>query len=449
MAFGKRSGPFDVIRCDQRDYLIWKWQPSGIDAHSRRANAIRWGSSLRVRDGEAAIFVVHGKDGNHQDCITGPYDSFLKSENLPILSSIIGLAYGGNSPFQAEVYFVNLAQNTQVRFGVPFFDVFDPRFPDFGVPVAVRGTITFYIRDIRQFILLNQVQDFTIEDFQKQIRDVVCRYVKDIVANTPAAHNIPVVQLESKIAQINDEVEYSLKSRLEEDFGVAVSGVDIGVIEIDKGSSGYAQLMSITKKTTAETVQAQTAVDIQQMRDKQRIEAENYAETLRIQREEAQYAQRKQTQTSHFAAYQTEAQMQVGIAGAEALGKMGASGSGDVSLGGSGFNPAAMMAGMTLGGAVGQNLAGTMNGILNGTHVVSGAVPPPIPTASYHVAVNGQATGPYDLATLSKMVASGQLSAESLVWKKGMAQWEKAGTISELKGWFETLTPTIPPIPEQ
>ncbi len=439
------SGPFDAIRCDQRDYLIWKWQPSG-NSHSRRANAIRWGSSLRVRDGEAAIFVVHGKDGNHQDCITGPYDGFLKSENLPVLSSIIGLAYGGGSPFQAEVYFVNLAQNTQVRFGVPFFDVFDPRFPDFGVPVAVRGTITFYIRDIRQFILLNQVQDFTIEDFQKQIRDVVCRYVKDIVANTPAAHNIPVVQMESKIAQINDEVEYSLKSRLEEDFGVAVSGVDIGVIEIDKGSSGYAQLMSITKKTTAETVQAQTAVNIQQMRDKQRIEAENYAETLRIQREEAQYAQRKQTQTSHFAAYQTEAQMQVGIAGAEALGKMGASGVGDASLGGMAFNPAAVVAGMTIGGVVGQNIAGTLNGIMSGPQVAPGTIPPPIPNVSYHVAVNGQAMGPYDFATLKTMAASGQLTPESLVWKSGMAQWEKVGTVEELRGLFSDLVPQIPPM---
>ncbi len=448
MLFGSRNKDsiLNSVRCDEGEYLIWKWHPeNSAGRNNNRENAIRWGSSLRVRDGEAAVFVYSKRDGNHQDCIIGPYDSILKTENLPVISSVIGLAYGGNSPFPAEIYFVNLARITQVRFGVPFFDVFDPRFSDYGVPVAVRGTISFYIEDIRKFMRLNRLQNFSIEDFQKQIRDTVCRYVKDTVANAPAAHSIPVVQLETKISQINDTVEYDIKTRLEEDFGVAVSGVDIGAIEIDKASDGYAQLMLITKKLAAETVRAETEVNIQQMRDKQRIEAENYAESLRIQREEAQYAQRKQTQMTHFAAYQTEAQTQVGVAGAEALGKMGVGGGNAASIGEAGFNPAAMMAGMAVSGAIGQNLAGTLNGIIKGSQVADGAVPPPIPTISYYVATNGQATGPFDFATLTNMVVSGQISKESLVWKKGMDQWEKAGNIEELKNLFQT----VPPIPEQ
>ena len=448
MLFGSRNkdGILNSIRCDEGEYLIWKWHPeNSTGRNNNRENAIRWGSSLRVRDGEAAVFVYSKRDGNHQDCIIGPYDSILKTENLPVISSVIGLAYGGNSPFPAEIYFVNLAKITQVRFGVPFFDVFDPRFSDYGVPVAVRGTISFYIEDIRKFMRLNRLQNFSIEDFQKQIRDAVCRYVKDAVANAPAAHSIPVVQLETKISQINDAVEYDIKTRMEEDFGVAVSGVDIGAIEIDKTSDGYAQLMLITKKLAAETVRAETEVNIQQMRDKQRIEAENYAETLRIQREEAQYAQRKQTQTTHFAAFQTEAQTQVGVAGAESLGKMSSGGGSAASIGGAGFNPAAMMAGMAVGGTIGQNLAETLNGIMKGTQVADGAVPPPIPTIYYYVATNGQATGPFDIAILRNMAVTGQFSKESLVWKKGMDQWEKAGNIEELVILFQT----IPPIPEQ
>ena len=71
-----------------------------------------------------------------QDYIIGPYDQTIQTANLPILSSIIGLAYGGDTPFQAEIYFINLARIIQVKFGVPFFDVYDPRFSDFGVPTA-------------------------------------------------------------------------------------------------------------------------------------------------------------------------------------------------------------------------------------------------------------------------------------------------------------------------
>ena len=338
------------------------------------------------------------------------------------------------TPFQAEVYFINLAQIIQVKFGVPFFDIYDPRFADFGVPVAVRGTVSFHIADYREFIKLHRLNSFRLDDFQKQIRDAVSRYVKDTVANAPAANNIPVIQIETKTAQINDAVEYDISERLKEGFGVLVSGVDIGAIEIDKSSEGYRQLMAVTKDIAATRIEAET---------------QDYVERLRIQREEGQYAMHKQTQTANIGAFQVEKQAEVGVAGAQALGQMGANGAGDVNLSGDGegFNMAAMMASMAVGGAVGQNIAGAMNNIMGGINqqTAPGAVPPPIPTAAYHVAVNGQATGPFALSTLAQMAANGQLTGDSLVWKNGMAQWEKAIAVDELKGLFSTM----PPIPEE
>ena len=334
----------------------------------------------------------------------------------------------------AEVYFINLAKIIQVEFGVPFFDVYDPRFADFGVPVAVRGTVSFSISDYREFIKLHRLNNFSLDDFQKQIRDAACRYVKDSVANAPAAHSIPVIQLESKIAQINDAIEYDISERLKESFGVLVSGVDIAAIEIDKASDSYRQLMAVTKNIAATKIQAETA---------------DYVERLRIQREEGQYAQHKATQTANIGAFQVEKQAEVGVAGAAALGQMGANGAGDVNIGGggdgTGFNMASMMASMAVGGAVGQNIAGAMNHMMGGIQqpVRSGMTPPPIPAAAYHVAVNGQATGPFDIPVLAQMVTAGQLTADSLVWKSGMTQWMKAVEADELKSLF----PAMPPIP--
>ena len=430
----RKGGFMDEIRCDEPSYLIWKWHPSGSQvSENQRENSIRWGSSLRVKDGEVAVFVYKQKDGTMQDFIVGPFDQTIKTSNFPVLASIVGLAYEGGTPFQAEIYFINLARIIQVKFGVPFFDVYDPRFADFGVPVAVRGTISFKISDYREFIKLHRLNTFNLDDFQRQIRDAVARYVKDVVANAPATNDIPLVQIETKTAQINDVAEYDISQRLKETFGVEVSGVDIGAIEIDKSSEGYRQLMSVTKDIASAKVQAETT---------------DYVERLRIQREEGQYAMHKQTQSANIGAFQVEKQTEVGNAGAEALGHMGENGAGGVDLGngGTGFNPAAMMAGMAVGGAVGQNIAGTMNGIMSGMNqpAQQGTTPPPIPNVAYHLAVNGQATGPYDLNMLRQMATAGQLNADSLVWKNGMSEWAKAGTIDELKSIFVVMTP-IPP----
>ena len=442
----RKGGFMDEIRCDEPNYLIWKWHPSGSQlGDNQRENSIRWGSSLRVKDGEVAVFVYKQKNGTMQDFIVGPFDQIIKTANFPVLASIVGLAYEGGTPFQAEVYYINLARIIQTKFAVPFFDVYDPRFPDFGVPLAVRGTISFGISDYREFIKLHRLNSFNLDDFQMQIRDAVSRYVKDTVANAPAAHNIPLVQIETKTSQINDIIEYDLGERMKETFGVTVSGIDIGTIELDKASDGYQQLMGVTKEIAGGIAKAEAQAKIKDIADKQRIEAEHYEGTLRIQREEGQYAQHKQTQTANLGAFQVEKQAEVGVAGANALGQMGANGAGDVNLGGGGdgFNMAAMMASMAVGGAVGQNIAGAMNNMMGGMNqqTAPGSVPPPVPVVAYHVAVNGQATGPFEINTLQQMAAAGQFTAGSLVWKTGMTEWVRASSVDELKGLF------MPPVP--
>ena len=300
----------------------------------------------------------------------------------------------------------------------------DPRFPDFSVPVAVRGTIGFKIKDYRQFIELHRLAEFTLEDFQKQIRDAVSRYTKDIVANLPTAENIPAIQLDRKTGLISEKLEMVISERLNDNFGVLVSGVDVGAVEIDKESDGYRELVKVTKNVTAARVEAET---------------EDYKERLRIAREEGQYAQRKQTQSANFGAFQVEAQRDVGMAGANALGQMGSNGGGNVDLGGgAGFNPAAMMAGMTVGSAIGQNLAGAMNG------AAGAPVPPPIPEVKYYVAVNGQATGPYGVDALRGMIQNGQLTRLSLVWREGMSSWSTIQDVDAIKDIFGAVPPPIP-----
>ena len=444
--FGNKSegGMMDVIRCDEQEYLVWKWRPSGEANSTKKENAIRFGSSLRVKDGELAVFVYQQKDGSIQDFIIGPYDQTIKTANFPILSSIVGAAFGGASPFQAEIYFINLSGNIQVKFGIPYFDVFDPRFLDFAVPMAARGTITFNVTDYKGFIKLNRLINFELEDFKKQIKDAVTKYVKGIITNIPSDNGMPVLQMERKLLDINDLIAAKLKARLETDFGVNLKGFDLASIEVDKESQGYAELRKVTAEQTTKTTVAQTDVNIKNLNDMQGINALNMEETLKIQREEAQRAQKLQTETNFMGAHALNQQTDVLKTGAESLGQMGNIGGGGG--GGGGMNPAGMMTGMMMGGAMGNQMAGMMNNMGQNMQQQQNTPPPP-PTISYNVSVNGQTTGPFNLQQLQQMVQNGQLQQNTHVLKQGMAGWETAGNVQELSSLFGAVPPPPPPPP--
>lgn len=445
--FGKRreGGVMDEIRCDETSYLVWKWSPSGRAGSSDRENAIRWGSSLHVREASVAVF-LNAIDEELQDFIEGPYDGVLETGNLPVLASLIGSLYDGGTPFQAEVYFINLAQTNQVMFGVPFFDVFDPRFPDFAVPVAVRGAVTFGIRDYRRFVALNGLRDFSVDEFGKRIRISIARQVKGTMSDVLASSSVPIIQVGSMIDEINSLVEQQVRDRLESDYGVSVTSLDIEAIEVDKASDGYARLMSVTRDIAAEAALSRSRADARKVEDMQRIHASHLEESLRIQREEEQYAQRLRTREEHLDTYRAVSQAEVALAGADALGRisegasLGATSIGDTS-------PADIMTSMAMGGVVAQNLASTMEGAFGSVSRPS-QTPPPIPRASYHVAMNGQACGPYDMGELARLAASGRLLARSYVWTEGMVDWVQASTVPEIASLLGVSgINAVPPVP--
>lgn len=430
----KEGGLMDVIRCDEQEYLVWKWRPAGQSADStKKENAIRYGSTLHVKDGEMAVFVYKQNDGTQQDYIMGPYNDTIKTVNFPVLTSIVGLAFGGASPFPAEVYFFNLQSNNQIKFAVPYFPVADPRFLDFTVPVAVRGQLTFNITDVKQFIKLNRLTDFTLDQFREQIKGVVTKFAKNFVANCPAENNFPVLQLERKILEINDLMQARLKPQLEEDFGVNLKRLDISAIEIDQESEDYKEFVHVTK-------------------EQQKIIAEQTGERAKIDTELYKKAGSLNIESQNLQAHAINQQTEVLKAAANNLGQMSQMNLGGDG-GGFGMNPAGMMMGMAMGGAMGGQMANMMNGMgqmqqqaMQPTQ--SQMAPPPMPPqVQYTLNINGQNVGPYNFQQLQQLVQSGHLTPNTYVWKQGMANWDIAGNVQELSSLFGAVPPPPPSVP--
>ena len=86
-----------------------------------------------------------------------------------------------------------------------------------------------------------------------------------------------------------------------------------------------------------------------------------------------------------------------------------------------------------------QNMGQHMQNAMN--------TPPPVPNVQYYISFNGAQAGPFTIPKLTEMVQSGQMTAQTYVWKQGMANWELAGNVQELAALFTTPGNTPPPPP--
>ena len=461
----KEGSMMDMIRCDEQEFLIWKWRPEGNEANStNKENAIRWGSSLRVKDGEVAVFVYKQKDGTQQEFIEGPFDDTIKTANFPILTSIVGLAFGGGTPFQAEVYYINLAKVIPFNARVPYFDIFDPRFIDFGIKCAVQYQTLSQIKDYREFINIHRLSSLSPQELNQKMKPVIDRHIKSLVINIPKEKNVAAIQIETQLDVVNILLEERLKPEIEKVFGIQINSLSIDKIDIDKEDEQYHKLKKLTaditeRKTTTQanveinTVEASAEVNIKNLKDTQRINADDMEDRLAKQREEMQRAQKLQTEASNFEVHklniQTDAQKEILTSAANSLGEMG-----NMNLGGGsggGMNPAGMMTGMMMGGAMGNQMAGMMNQMGNTMNPQNtqtpqnNQMPPPPPVTQYLLSVNGQQAGPFDMQQLQQMVINGQLVSNTYVWKQGMQNWVEAGQVMELQSLFNSMPPPPPP----
>ncbi len=192
--FAKLRGEFiDIIEWTDpsSDTLVWRFP--------RYNNEIKMGARLVVRESQKAVFVDKGQIADIFD--PGMYT--LDTDNLPLLSTLMGWIHGFNSPFKAEVYFVNTRRFTDLKWGTKHPVTL--RDPEFG-PVRLRafGTYTIRITDPEQLLkeIVGTNGHFTTEDITDQLRNMIVSRFADLVGES----KIPVLDLASNYDELGQFV---------------------------------------------------------------------------------------------------------------------------------------------------------------------------------------------------------------------------------------------------
>ena len=201
---------------DDRRTLVWRFPV--------RAQEIKNGAKLVVREGQAACFVNEGKLAD----VFGPGTYTLTTQNLPILATLKGWKYGFNSPFKAEVYFVSTVQHTDLKWGTQ--NPIMVRDPEFG-PIRLRAFGIFSIRVTEPSKFLRQVAGtdgrFEVEEITGHLkRTLVSRFTQAL-----GSAQIAALDLAGNYGALADKVQPTIKADFD-DMGLEVTKLVIENISL-------------------------------------------------------------------------------------------------------------------------------------------------------------------------------------------------------------------------
>jgi len=361
-------GLFDWFGSQFIDVIEWTDDSSDTMVYRfpRHNNEIKYGAKLTVRESQMAVFVNEGVIAD----VLGPGIYELETKNLPIMTSLEHWDHAFNSPFKAEVYFINTKRFTDLKWGTknPIM-VRDPEFSM--VRVRAFGTYEIRVTDSKTFMkeIVGTDGHFTVDEIENQLTNLIVTKFANIIGES----EIAVLDMASNYESFSKFISEKISHYFDE-YGLELTKILIENISLP---------------------------------------------------EEVEKALDKRTSREMTGDLDKHIQYQTG----EALGKEGGGTMGD-------------MIGMGAGIALGQNMTEKLN-----EPKVNKNTPPPLPalnTTVYHIALeDGTQEGPYNLRTIQLYIAQGVITKETLVWREGLENWQKAETVLA-----KYLKKTPPPIPK-
>lgn len=216
----------DVLKYDgPNDALVWKWRPA---KSGKREEELRLGTQLVVNETQEAIFLKGGKVLD----IFAPGTHTLKTQNLPLLTNIIGLAFGGDSPFKAEVYFVNKAVAMDTKWGITPFNLIEPNFK-VPIPITARGSFALKVIDARAFLtnVVGTVPDTNTDTLKRAFRGVITEKVKGAISKIAREQKLSPLELEQFVGEVSEAVRGFIDEALQK-YGLKIELFNIEAIPI-------------------------------------------------------------------------------------------------------------------------------------------------------------------------------------------------------------------------
>jgi len=208
---------------------IIEWTDDSRDTLSYRFpdddKAIKNGAQLIVRESQQVQFVYLGEFGD----TFGPGRHTLTTDNIPVLTTLKSWRYGFNSPFKADVYFVNTRLFTGNKWGTA--NPVMMRDEDLGIVRArAFGTYDFRIVDVKLFLkeVAGSDHNFRIDEFADTMRSRIVSVFGDALASA----RVPVFDVASRYMELGEALLPLLNPVLQAKYGIELASFVIENVSV-------------------------------------------------------------------------------------------------------------------------------------------------------------------------------------------------------------------------
>ncbi|GAB3625371.1 hypothetical protein PTE30175_01473 [Pandoraea terrae] len=226
------------------DLVKWSGSPNLLAWKFPSEELSTW-TQLVVNESQEAYLVRGG-------VYEGPFGAgrhTLSTENLPVMRTLIGVPFGGKSPFTAEVWYVNRVTNLDVRWGTP--DAIQLQDPKYGVMVPVRafGQYGVRITEPKKFLLklVGTLAGFDADTLAEYFRGVFITRIKTEIANAITRAGLSVLEINTQLEALSEALKTSLSAEMAE-YGVGLAQFNIHSINVPENDPAVKTLKAALAK---------------------------------------------------------------------------------------------------------------------------------------------------------------------------------------------------------
>lgn len=193
---------------DSRDTLSWRFPDEDKE--------IKRGAQLIVRESQTCQFIYLGQFGD----TFGPGKYSLVTDNIPILSTLKGWKYGFESPFKADIYYVNTRLFTGNKWGTS--NPIMLRDQDFGIVRArAFGTFDFKVVDVKVFLkeVAGTDHHFRLDEFMDTMRSRIVSVFTDALATA----KVPVLDVATRYSEMGEALLPVINPTLISKYGIEMA----------------------------------------------------------------------------------------------------------------------------------------------------------------------------------------------------------------------------------